>query len=223
MDNFELIAPNGTDINNDFLRAYRDSLKEQYDSNLSTLLQNKRNNDTAIMSNANRQGLMYSNFPQRAKIRNEADYLSNVGKLRSTYQTGLDSLRNNAIDSYNRIKSYEEAIADLNEKIAKNSNGSNGNTDGNNDGNPDDNDTVNSNGDDINGTIPTIPYVENADQYSDAGWSNKSWDQRVAEQNKTFEGKDDAYLYRDYWWLPDWYERGLYTGEWYFGNNKGKG
>lgn len=220
MDNFELIAPNGTDINNDFLRAYRDSLKAQYDSNLAALVQNKRNNDAAIMSNANRQGLMYSNFPQRAKIRNEADYLTNVNKLRSTYQTGLDSLRNNAIDSYNRIKSYEEAIADLNEKIAKNSkgstgnNGTNGNTDGDNDGNSDDDDTVNSGNDNINGTIPTITYNEDTPKYSDSGWSSSNWDRQVAES-------DGAYT--DFLLLPDWLERGIYTGDWFFGNNKGKG
>lgn len=128
MDNFELIDPRGTDINEEFLKSYRDSLKDQYESNIAALNQSKRNNETAIMSGANRQGLMYSNFPQRAKIQNEASYLSNLANLNTTYQTGLDKLRNNSIDSYNKIKDLEDQIADLNEYAASNKNNSNTST-----------------------------------------------------------------------------------------------
>lgn len=113
MEDFELIAPNGTDINNEFLKAYRDSLKNQYDANISSLNQHRRNNDTSIMSAANERGMMYSNFPQRSKIQSETEYLNNLSKLNSTYQTGLNSLRNNAVNAYNQIKAYEEAISDL--------------------------------------------------------------------------------------------------------------
>lgn len=115
MNDFELIAPNGTDINNEFLKQYRDALRSQYDANVSSLRQEKRNADAAIMSGANRAGLMYSNFPQRAKIQNEANYLKNMSNLHTTYQTGLDKLRGNAVDTYNKIKDLEDAIADLNE------------------------------------------------------------------------------------------------------------
>lgn len=59
-------------------------------------------------------------------------------------------------------------------------------------------------------------------QLSDAGWSNKSWDRRVAEQNAAV-GENGRYKYHDYGWLPDWYERYLNTGELYFGNNPGRG
>lgn len=65
--------------------------------------------------------------------------------------------------------------------------------------------------------------VVDESKLSDAGWSNKSWDRQVAEQNAAFDGNDDAYKYHDYWWLPDWYERYLNTGQLYFGNNPGRG
>ena len=113
MEDFDLIGPNGTDVNNEFLKAYRDSLKNQYDANVSSYKQQKRNADAQIMSAANKAGMMYSNFPQRSKIQTEADYLTGLSKLRGTYQTGLDKLRNNAVDAYNQIKAYEEAISDL--------------------------------------------------------------------------------------------------------------
>lgn len=122
MNDFELIAPNGTDIDNEFLKQYRDALRNQYDANVSSLMQEKRNADASIMSSANRAGLMYSNFPQRAKIQNEANYLKNMSNLHTTYQTGLDKLRGNAVDTYNKIKDLEDAIADLNETANSNNN-----------------------------------------------------------------------------------------------------
>lgn len=124
MEDFELVGPNGTDVNNEFLKQYRDALKNQYDASLSSLNQQYRNNQASIMSAANEKGMMYSNFPQRSKIQTETDYLNNASKLHSTYQTGLDKLRNNAVNAYNQIKAYEEAISDLNEKIASGGSGS---------------------------------------------------------------------------------------------------
>ena len=126
MEDFELVGPNGTDVNNEFLKQYRDALKNQYDASLSSLRQQKRNNDASIMSAANERGMMYSNFPQRSKIQAETDYLTNASKLRSTYQTGLDKLRNNATNAYNQIKAYEEAIKDLEEKAVGGSSKSGG-------------------------------------------------------------------------------------------------
>lgn len=217
MDNFELVGPNGTDINNDFLKAYRDSLKAQYDANVAALNQNKRNNETAIMSGANRQGLMYSNFPQRAKIQNEANYLSNMANLNTTYQTGLDKLRGNALDTYNKIKDLEDQIKDLND-YAANPTTSNktdlssladalnkmlGNQESGNRTNGSDDNSSNSNS-----------VTGQSNEYSDAGWSSSSWDEEVKNSN----GK-----YSDWVIFPDWLERGWQTGQWYFGNQKGKG
>lgn len=130
MEDFELVGPNGTDINNEFLKQYRDALKNQYDASLSSLKQQNRNNQASIMSAANERGMMYSNFPQRSKIQAETDYLNNVAKLHSTYQTGLDKLRSNAVNAYNQIKAYEEAISDLEGTSGSGGTGSTGSTGG---------------------------------------------------------------------------------------------
>lgn len=112
MDDFELVGPTGVNIN-DFLKNYRDTLTNQYGSNVSALNQSKRNTEAQIMSNFNRRGMMYSNLPQREKIKNETNYLNNLADLHTTYQTGLDKLRNNAVDTYNSIKDIEDQIKDL--------------------------------------------------------------------------------------------------------------
>lgn len=223
MEDFKLVGPNGTDVNEEFLKAYRDSLKNQYDASVSSLVQQKRNNDASIMSSANEAGMMYSNFPQRSKIQSEAQYLTNLSKLRSTYQTGLDKLRNNAVDVYNQIKSYEEAIADLNGARGGSGGGSGGGTgggDGTGGTGGGDDGTTGDNGNIAGGEIPTITYNDGNKNsgYSDAGWSNSDWDKKVAEQNP-----NARYKYKDYWWLPDWYDRWRDTGELYLGNNPGKG
>lgn len=141
MEDFDLPTLDGTDVNG-FLKAYRDSMKNQYDANVSSLNQQKRNADAQIMSAANKAGVMYSNFPQRSKIQNEANYLTNRAKLNSTYQTGLDKLRSNAVNAYNQIKSLEEAISDLNSLSSGSTSGNNntnGTTDGTTDGTNDNN------------------------------------------------------------------------------------
>lgn len=217
MDNFELVGPNGTDINNDFLKAYRDSLKAQYDANVAALNQNKRNNETAIMSGANRQGLMYSNFPQRAKIQNEANYLSNMANLNTTYQTGLDKLRGNALDTYNKIKDLEDQIKDLNDYAANPTTSNKTDLSSLADvlnkmlGNQKSGDRTNES-DDNSSNSNSVTGQSN--EYSDAGWSSSSWDEEVKNSN----GK-----YSDWAIFPDWLERGWQTGQWYFGNQKGKG
>lgn len=99
----------------DFVKAYRDSLLNQYNTTLSSLQNNKRLEEANIMSAANQKGMMYSNFPQRAKMQYQTStYLPGITDARTSYQTGLDKLRSNAVDVANNIKSIEEAIADLN-------------------------------------------------------------------------------------------------------------
>ena len=100
---------------NDFIKAYRDSLKGTYDSELQRLQQQRRNDYASIMSQANRRGMMYSNFPERAKMQYEANtYLPNVENAFKTYQTGLDKLRSDALGSYNAIKTLQDQIAHYN-------------------------------------------------------------------------------------------------------------
>lgn len=156
MEDFKLVGPNGTDVNNEFLKAYRDALRNQYDANVSSYAQQKRNADAQIMSSANEGGMMYSNFPQRSKIQSESSYLQGLSKLRSTYQTGLDKLRNNAVDTYNQIKAYEEAISDLNKSSGGSGSGYSGGT-GSGYGD-DSGDSTSGNGDAVNGDIPNIPF-----------------------------------------------------------------
>lgn len=113
MDGFDINDNQGNNLN-DFLKNYRDAWDRNYAAN-NMLLNRKRSNDQAsIMSAANKRGMMYSNFPERAKIQYESDtYLPAYSQNFQTYQTGLDKLRSNAVNYYNQAKSLEEAIADL--------------------------------------------------------------------------------------------------------------
>lgn len=99
----------------DFIKAYRESLVKQYDANRA-LVDNTRNTaEASIMSGANARGMMYSNFPQRDKLKYQTStYMPGILAARNTYQTGIDKLRSNAVDVANDIRTIEQAIADLN-------------------------------------------------------------------------------------------------------------
>ena len=99
---------------NAFIRNYRDALKAQRDSAEKQLQQQRRNNFASIMGGANRAGVLYSNLPERSKLQyNTQTYYPALTKIQTSYQTGLDSLRNNAINLWNQIRSYNEALRDL--------------------------------------------------------------------------------------------------------------
>ena len=99
----------------DFIKAYRESLQAQRDSNIKQLNQARKNYFGSVMGSANRKGMLYSNFPQRDKmLYDTTTYNPNLISTQTTYQTGLDTLRNNAISLWNKIKSYDEAVNDLN-------------------------------------------------------------------------------------------------------------
>lgn len=98
-----------------FYQNYRDSLDRQYQSNLQNLEQQRRNAQTSIMSGANKAGMLYSNFPARAKIQyDQQTYQPAQIKLQTGYQTGLDSLRNNILKYQNSIAEIQDSIAHLN-------------------------------------------------------------------------------------------------------------
>lgn len=98
-----------------FYQNYRDSLDRQLQTAQQNLEQQRRNQQQAIMSGANAAGMMYSNFPERAKIQFDTEtYTPNVVKLQQTYQTGLDKLRSNIVNYQNSISQIQKAIADLN-------------------------------------------------------------------------------------------------------------
>lgn len=101
---------------NNFISSYRDLLERQRDMGMQNLENNRRNQFQNIMGAANKVGMLYSNFPERAKIQYDTGtYMPARIKLQSTYQTGLDKLRSNTLNLVNQLKTINEAIADLNE------------------------------------------------------------------------------------------------------------
>ena len=107
-----------------FIRKYRDDLEHQRDLDFQNLDNTRRNDFANIMGAANTAGMMYSNFPQRAKKQYDtATYEPNQMKIQNTYQTGLDKLRSNVVNLSNQLKNINDAIADLNK-----TNGNGGNT-----------------------------------------------------------------------------------------------
>lgn len=98
-----------------FINAYRDSLERQRDLSMQNLENQRRLDQRSIMAGANKAGMMYSNFPQRDKIKYDTQtYMPGQIKIQQGYQTGLQKLRENIINTSNQLKSINEAIADLN-------------------------------------------------------------------------------------------------------------
>lgn len=99
---------------NEFIRNYRDSLQTQRDAAFKQLEQQRRNSYATIMGSANKAGMLYSTWPMREKIKYDTGtYYPARIKAQTSYQTALDSLRNNAINLWNQIKAYDEATQDL--------------------------------------------------------------------------------------------------------------
>lgn len=98
-----------------FYQNYRDSLDRQYQASLQNLEQQRKNAQTSIMSGANKAGMLYSNFPARAKIQYDQEtYQPAQIKLQSSYQTGLNQLQNNILKYQNSIREIQDSIAHLN-------------------------------------------------------------------------------------------------------------
>ena len=98
-----------------FYQNYRDSLDRQYQASLQNLEQQRKNAQTSIMSGANKAGMLYSNFPARAKIQYDQEtYQPAQIKLQNSYKTGLDQLRNNILKYQNSIAEIQDSIAHLN-------------------------------------------------------------------------------------------------------------
>ena len=51
-----------------FIDSYRESLDQQRDLGMQNLENNRRNQFQNIMAGANKAGMLYSNFPERARI-----------------------------------------------------------------------------------------------------------------------------------------------------------
>lgn len=98
-----------------FINAYRDSLERQRDLSMQSLDNTRRNDFATMMAGANKAGMLYSNFPQRDKIKYDTQsYMPAQIKIQQGYQTGLQKLRENTINMANQLKTINEAIAELN-------------------------------------------------------------------------------------------------------------
>lgn len=107
---------------NSFIANYRNELDRQHDLGMQNLDNNRRNQFQNLMGSANSAGMMYSNFPERAKMQYDTStYLPSKIKLQQSYQTGLDKLRSNTTNYINQLASINEAISDLNETNTKTS------------------------------------------------------------------------------------------------------
>lgn len=104
-----------TDEVKDFYQNYRDSLERQYQTAIQSLDQQRKNAQATIMSGANKAGMLYSSFVPREKIKYDAEtYTPAATKLYNTYQTGLQTLRDNITKYQNSIAEIQDSIAHLN-------------------------------------------------------------------------------------------------------------
>lgn len=107
MDNTEGIA--------DFYKNYREQLSRLKEATMRSLENQRSLAQQQMMAGANKAGMMYSNFPERSKIQYDTDtYIPAVQKVQTSYQTGLDALRNNMLKYQNQIAEINKSIADLN-------------------------------------------------------------------------------------------------------------
>lgn len=100
---------------NDFYKNYRDALSRQYEIDKQALSQQRKNAQTSIMGGLNKAGMLYSNFGTREKLNYDmGTYQPAQVKLYTSYQTGLDQLRNNILKYQNSIREIQDSIAHLN-------------------------------------------------------------------------------------------------------------
>lgn len=101
-----------------YFRNLADAYKTQYDTQRNLLDEQRRQQQTQTMSQANTAGMLYSNFPQRTMIQYDTNtYMPAYTKLNTSYLTGLNDLRNKGTQLANSILTTQEAIADLNKDI----------------------------------------------------------------------------------------------------------
>lgn len=104
-----------TDTIRNFYQNYRENLSRQYEIDKQNLEQQRKNAQASIMSGANKVGMLYSNLPYRTKLQYDQNtYQPAQIKLATTYQTGLDTLRNNILKYQNNIAEIQDSIAHLN-------------------------------------------------------------------------------------------------------------
>lgn len=96
---------------NEFVQNLRTALTDSYNAGMANLDNQRQLDQNAIMNKANKAGVMFSNIPQRMKIQYDTQtYMPAQVKLRNSYQTGLDSLRQNGINAANQVAYYQQMI-----------------------------------------------------------------------------------------------------------------
>lgn len=111
MENYDPTLFQPLSADNEFIKNLRESLQQSYDAGLANLENTRKLGHTSIMSNANRAGMLYSNFPQREKIKYDTNtYMPAMTNLRNSYQTGLDALRNAGVNAANQVAYYQQMI-----------------------------------------------------------------------------------------------------------------
>lgn len=111
MENYDPTLFNPLSADNEFIQNLRNSLQQSYETGLANLENTRKLGQTSIMSNANKAGMLYSNFPQREKIKYDTyTYAPALTNLRNSYQTGLDSLRNAGVNAANQVAYYQQMI-----------------------------------------------------------------------------------------------------------------
>lgn len=111
MDNYDPTLYNPLALDNEFVTNLRNALKESYATGMANLNNQRYLDQSSIMNAANKAGSLFSNVPQRMKLQYDTNtFMPNQIKLRQSYQSGLDSLRENAINAANQVAYYQQMI-----------------------------------------------------------------------------------------------------------------
>lgn len=122
--NFDPLTPD-----NEFVNNLRTALQEAYDADVAALENQRTLDHSAIMNQANKAGVMFSNIPERMKVQYDTNtYMPNLTKARQSYQTGLDALRQNGINAANQAWYYQQLIDHYNTLPTNNNSGGNSST-----------------------------------------------------------------------------------------------
>ena len=105
---------------NSFVNEYRDALGRQRVS-FQAIDNARRNAYQNIMSGANTAGMMYSNFPERSKIQYDTNvYEPAKISAQNSYMTGLNTLRNNIVDTINQLADLKDKTKSTNKSALSN-------------------------------------------------------------------------------------------------------
>lgn len=113
----------------EFYQNYRDTIGTTYDATKQALEQQRKNDFATIMAGANKAGMLYSSWAPREKILYDTQtYTPALVKAQQSYQTGLNTLRENALKAVNNIRSLQDQIAHINSLTVGERTGSTGST-----------------------------------------------------------------------------------------------